>query len=1139
MIEIREKLINASTGDVRPGNLLPVKLGDDVEDLVIDGDTVEVKYYYVQTPDGTWRKTEFYEILAQLFSITYYVGLIVYQTDYFRVGDTVTPCVFDDSEGYTWSGWIEEIPSVMPAHDVVIHSNRTPNMYNIFYVIDGVLVYYRGQYYNTNVYPYVPPEKYGYTFSGWQNMPATVPAHDITLTGTYVQNSIHTLTYMIDGSVYATETYPYNAVCSSANQVPDIETGYTWTGWLDYPEYMPDNDLTVNSSIIPNNYALDYYVDSSLWKSVTYPYNATIISETYTPPTGKQFSGWYNEPETMPAVDHYRVNGQTGSNFYTITFMSDDTNVYASYRLAQGDPIPELEIQKEGYVFLGWDPAVPQYMGDSSILTYAQFASVDCTVSWYTIDNNDKSTAQLLTTQDYVYGDELIIPEIPVRIGWDSSVLETESRVFADTDYYINYNRLTYQIYYYVDESLLTTVSYAYDASVNDNETAEKYGYTFTGWNPQLPSRMPEYDISTYAQFDINSYKIYFYVDTSCVKIETHEYNDYLTPPEDASKDGYNFIGWFPEMPSRMPANDFITYAQFNKISTVFWYIDSSLIKTESYVAGSVVNSPTPPEAGYVYDWNGYDTFTMGTEDVYIHGTKLVLDSSIFGISLEQYNESVSTPVVTLGYCSYTDRHAGTGIYYQLTNDMNLYGFIYPIRWRNHGGGYSWGKMACLPAVFGYQISSDGINWTDAIDIQFSTNVLDKTLDNNGIVHMPEFASFKYVRLVLKSITGEIDESRKDSIQYYGIVIGNASDIDNENSGDTNDPRSVLVADNTQEGCKYQAFGNYDSFYSLLQEQINDYFDTDDIPVHGLTFSIANNVCHAHRAYEKTAHNFITSGYKWHDGWSYRTLDTSTCRIETAPVNQATDVYALCYNARWRDCASLVTASELPATSLADECYAWMFYNCTSLVNPPELPATAAVYYCYTNMFNNCTSLVTAPALPATSLDTGCYNRMFWGCTSLVNPPELPATTVKRGSYEGMFYGCKSLVTAPALPATSLADGCYKQMFTDCKSLVTAPALPATSLADDCYNSMFWDCYYLVNPPELPATIVKTRSYRDMFRVCESLLYPPIISGNIFGDRACESMFKNCKKLKQRAEINVRDASTNAFDDMYSDTPVE
>ena len=171
MIEIREKLINASTGDVRPGNLLPVKLGDDVEDLVIDGDTVEVKYYYVQTPDGTWRKTEFYEILAQLFSITYYVGLIVYQTDYFRVGDTVTPCVFDDSEGYTWSGWIEEIPSVMPAHDVVIHSNRTPNMYNIFYVIDGVLVYYRGQYYNTNVYPYVPPEKYGYTFSGWHICP--------------------------------------------------------------------------------------------------------------------------------------------------------------------------------------------------------------------------------------------------------------------------------------------------------------------------------------------------------------------------------------------------------------------------------------------------------------------------------------------------------------------------------------------------------------------------------------------------------------------------------------------------------------------------------------------------------------------------------------------------------------------------------------------------------------------------------------------------------------------------------------------------------------------------------------------------------------------------------------------------------
>jgi hypothetical protein len=210
---------------------------------------------------------------------------------------------------------------------------------------------------------------------------------------------------------------------------------------------------------------------------------------------------------------------------------------------------------------------------------------------------------------------------------------------------------------------------------------------------------------------------------------------------------------------------------------TVTWYIDSSLIQTGEYAPGTTVTSPVCQDPDYVYDWGEYDTFTMASADTSIYGEKIAksepiepidpsiyIDSSLFGISLEQYKDTVSTPVVTLGYCSYTDRHAGTGIYYQLTNDMNLYGFIYPIRWRFAAGSYSWGKMACLPAVFGYQISSDGINWTDATDIQFSTNVLDKTVDNNGIVHMPEFASFKYVRLVLKSITGEIDESRKNMI---------------------------------------------------------------------------------------------------------------------------------------------------------------------------------------------------------------------------------------------------------------------------------------------------------------------------------------------------------------------------------------
>ena len=38
-------------------------------------------------------------------------------------------------------------------------------------------------------------------------------------------------------------------------------------------------------------------------------------------------------------------------------------------------------------------------------------------------------------------------------------------------------------------------------------------------------------------------------------------------------------------------------------------------------------------------------------------------------------------------------------------------------------------------------------------------------------------------------------------------------------------------------------------------------------------------------------------------------------------------------------------------------CYQYMFYDCASLVTAPELPAITLANYCYQNMFNNCTSL--------------------------------------------------------------------------------------------------------------------------------------------------------------------------------------
>ena len=45
------------------------------------------------------------------------------------------------------------------------------------------------------------PEKEGHTFSGWEGLPETMPASDVTVTGTFTVNT-YNLIYMVDGEEY-------------------------------------------------------------------------------------------------------------------------------------------------------------------------------------------------------------------------------------------------------------------------------------------------------------------------------------------------------------------------------------------------------------------------------------------------------------------------------------------------------------------------------------------------------------------------------------------------------------------------------------------------------------------------------------------------------------------------------------------------------------------------------------------------------------------------------------------------------------------------------------------------------------------------------------------------------------------------
>ena len=167
--------------------------------------------------------------------------------------------------GYTFAGWDKEIPATIPAEDITIKALWTINQYKVTFIADGVIVS-EGMYdYGTQIVVPEAPEKEGYTFSTWGEIDATVPDHDVTYTASYDVN-YYKLTYILDDEVYAEFDIAFGEFIVPIEVEP--EEGRTFEGWQDVPETMPSHDVTIygrsiatsiNSATIKNNEIVSVY----------------------------------------------------------------------------------------------------------------------------------------------------------------------------------------------------------------------------------------------------------------------------------------------------------------------------------------------------------------------------------------------------------------------------------------------------------------------------------------------------------------------------------------------------------------------------------------------------------------------------------------------------------------------------------------------------------------------------------------------------------------------------------------------------------------------------------------------------------------------------------------------------------------
>lgn len=233
-----------------------------------------------------------------MYNLVYLVDGEEYKKHVIEYGSSIIVEAEPTKEGYTFSEW-SEIPETMPEHDITVIGTFSVNKYKLTYMIDDEEYAYYDITYGTSITPELFPVKEGYTFSGWKELPETMPAHDVTVTGNFIINT-YQLTYLIDGVEYV--VYDYNYGIDITPEPVPVKEGYTFSGWSAIPTTMPARNVTVTGSFNINNYKLTYMIDGMVYKEVTYEYSANITPEP-APEGDYESFNWIDLPKTMPAYD--------------------------------------------------------------------------------------------------------------------------------------------------------------------------------------------------------------------------------------------------------------------------------------------------------------------------------------------------------------------------------------------------------------------------------------------------------------------------------------------------------------------------------------------------------------------------------------------------------------------------------------------------------------------------------------------------------------------------------------------------------------------------------------------------------------------------------------------------------------------
>ena len=158
--------------------------------------------------------------------------------------------------GCTFTGWNPELPAAMPAENLTVTAQWSPDIYAITYNLDGGTASGNPDFYTveSSTITLNPPTRTGYTFIGWSgtdlsgsdNLTVTIPTGSIGNRSYTAHWSLNTysITYDLDGGTAFGNPDSYTVESAAITLKEPTKAGYVFTGWSG-TDLVGEDNLTV------------------------------------------------------------------------------------------------------------------------------------------------------------------------------------------------------------------------------------------------------------------------------------------------------------------------------------------------------------------------------------------------------------------------------------------------------------------------------------------------------------------------------------------------------------------------------------------------------------------------------------------------------------------------------------------------------------------------------------------------------------------------------------------------------------------------------------------------------------------------------------------------------------------------------